>query len=342
MTEHENLIEHNENNLLHNRNKKPSIFFRLFKLLVWIWIIYSIFFYNSYSNFLENKIITTDDYKLKIDSWDTFYSLSEKFWIDNFYLKVYLKLNNPGFNLQAWEYNILKNSNIEDIIIQLKNPENNDEKITILEWWNIYDIDDLLTKKWLIKSWDFINNWWIYEGLFYPDTYNINPNNFVLKDFATKMMDNFDTKVRNNLPDEYKSKQALEELLKLASIVEREANSKDNPEEVAIIAWILKKRLDENWFIWADITVCYPYELTSKECTPSFIWQHITDKNDYNTRTMLWLPKTPIWNPSWKTINATANYKVTAYYYYLHDNNWDIHYARTNEEHINNKNRYLR
>ena len=323
-------------------HRKQNIIFRLFKLLIWIIVIIWIIKYNSYSNF-KNEILINENNTIKINKWETFYSLSNKLDISKNNLKVYLKFNKPDYNLQAWEYNITSWSKISDIIESLKNPVINEEKITILEWWNIYDIDDLLTNKWLIKKWDFINNWWDLEWMFYPDTYNINKSNFNLDIFVKKVLNNFDNKVRNKLPKEiWYNKEKLEELLILSSIVEKEANQRDNPEEISIIAWILKKRLEENWFIWADITVCYPYKLTSKECTPSFIWKHINDKNDYNTRTKLWLPKSPIWNPSWKTINATYNYKKTPYYYYLHDNYWRIHYAKDNNEHINNKNKYLK
>jgi UPF0755 protein len=125
----------------------------------------------------------------------------------------------------------------------------------------------------------------------------------------------------------------------LASIVEKEEKS---VKEKATVAWVLKKRLNENWFIWADATVCYPYELTFDECTPKFIWNHIQDKNDYNTRTKLGLPKTPICNPSALSIEAVYNAKNTPYYYYLHDENWQIHYAKTNEEHVANKMLYIK
>jgi UPF0755 protein len=125
----------------------------------------------------------------------------------------------------------------------------------------------------------------------------------------------------------------------LASIVEKEEKS---TKEKATVAWLLKKRLNENWFIWADATVCYPYELTFDECNPKFIWNHIQDKNNYNTRTKLGLPKTPICNPSNNSIEAVYNSKDTPYYYYLHDENWQIHYAKTNEEHVANKMLYIK
>jgi UPF0755 protein len=125
----------------------------------------------------------------------------------------------------------------------------------------------------------------------------------------------------------------------LASIVEKEEKS---VKEKATVAWVLKKRMKENWFIWADATVCYPHELTFDECTPTFIGNHIQDENDYNTRNKLWLPITPICNPSNNSIEAVYNAKDSQYYYYLHDENWQIHYARTNEEHVANKMLYIK
>jgi UPF0755 protein len=68
----------------------------------------------------------------------------------------------------------------------------------------------------------------------------------------------------------------------------------------------------------ADITVCYPYKLTSEECK-LVVSKYIREKNDYNTRTKYGLPKTPIGNPSYETIYATVYDTKTPYYYYLHD-----------------------
>jgi UPF0755 protein len=99
----------------------------------------------------------------------------------------------------------------------------------------------------------------------------------------------------------------------------------------------LKKRLNSGWQIWADVTVCYPHELTSNECK-MVISKYISEISEYNTRTMVWLPKTPIWNPSFETINATLNDEKTDYWYYLHNiSTGKIYYARTNAEHEANK-----
>ncbi len=270
-------------------------------------------------------------------------------------MKVYLKLNPPNKDLFAWNYKLKSWLNLGWVINSLSNPITNDLSLTILEWWNIYDIDVKLSKNNLIKTWElislnkqqlddykkdyiFLKNALTLEWFLYPDTYSVNPNSFNLGDFVKTMLSNFDTKVIKEL-DINPTDTDLQNNLILASIVEKEEKS---IKEKARVAWILKKRMKENWFIWADATVCYPYEVTFDECTPKFIVNHIDDKNEYNTRTKLGLPKTPICNPSNDSIEAVYNTKDTPYYYYLHDSNWQIHYARTNEEHVANKMLYIK
>lgn len=127
----------------------------------------------------------------------------------------------------------------------------------------------------------------------------------------------------------------------MASIVQKEANKKDNPEEIAIIAGILKKRLDEGWMIGADATICYPYEIATQDCGPSEVLEYLYEKNEYNTRQMVGLPITPIANPEAEVIDATINSLDSAYYYYLHDNSGQIHYGITGADHERNKIRYI-
>lgn len=340
-----------------NPIKKSNPIIRIIKLLIWITIISFIFIYKWYMDF-KTDILNEKEIVIEIKSWDTINELSEKLNINSNYLKFYLNKNNNEFELITWNFKISKNSNIDQILVDLQNPIiENEINITILEWWNIYDIDNYLTNKKLIEKWDYINyvtnkekiiqlteffpflNWLeTLEWYLYPDTYTVISNNFKINVFVIKQLDNFEIKVYNKLFSEYENEK-IEEVINLASIVEKEEK---NPAEKKAVAWILKKRLDNWWMIWADITVCYPHELTANECK-MVISKYINEVSEYNTRTMQWLPKTPIWNPSYETINATLNYKNTSHWFYLHDTKtWKIYYADTNEWHTINKNRYLR
>jgi UPF0755 protein len=57
---------------------------------------------------------------------------------------------------------------------------------------------------------------------------------------------------------------------------------------------------------------------------------------------MRWYTPTPISNVPVSSWKAAMNPESSPYYYYLHDNDGYIHYGKTNEEHIANKQQYLR
>lgn len=327
----------------------------MIKFITWLLIIFWLVFGFNYYSF-TSKVLIEKEKKIYVKSGSNFYTVWKDLELNEKFMKIYLKYNKPDFELKEWYYKIKENSNIKDIINALKIPTNWDKKATILEWWNIYDIDNYLKEKWLIKEWDFIKasgniNTSKYpflsqikslEWFLYPDTYDIDEKNFSNELFIKTMLDNFEKKVYSK-ELKWKSPKEILEIINLASIVEKEANIRLWwEEEASKVAWILKKRLDENWFLWADATVCYQYKIKSKDCTPKFVNEQIYNKDQYNTRKILWLPKTPISNPSIISIKAVLFPKESPYYYYLHDNDWKIHYARTNQEHIENKNKYVK
>lgn len=334
------------------RNKSKN------KNLLSIWIIAFIILISPflyYNNSIKKSIIS-DDINLEIKKGDTYYSLSSKLDINSNILKIYLKLNSPAKSLNAWVYKLEAWDNLDNVIEKLqKESLSSETNLTLLEWRNIYDIDSYLSYKWLIKTGEFIEkttnfdktliskypflaNSISLEWFLYPDTYSIEEVSFDLDTFIDRLLWNFKTRVYDKILLSFGNKEILD-IINLSSIVEKEER---DPLQKAIVAWILKKRLEENWYLWADATVCYPHKATKETCTPSFVVNHIYEKNSYNTRTLLWLPLSPICNPSLETIEATINIKVTPYYYYLHDNNWKIHYATTNLEHERNKSLYLK
>lgn len=308
--------------------------------------------YYSYSNIWW---ISLTKENFEIVAWDTAATLPSKagFSINSLLYKFWLKSNFPDYNLMQWKYVVPKWSTVNDLFNTiLKKAKNDDISITILPWWNIYDIDDALASKWLIDKWELISlssnipnslketfnflSWNSLEWYLYPDTYQINPKSD-LTGIVKVLLQEFNDKVW--LKYKNLSKNKFYSYLILASIVEKEERNDDNR---PIVAWILQKRLDEWMAIWADATVCYYYKLTQKECTPSFISEKIYIKTPYNTRSSLWLPPTPISNMTIGAFNAAANPEKTSFYYYLHDNIWEIHYAETLKDHNLNKNIYLR
>ncbi|NUJ97626.1 endolytic transglycosylase MltG [Candidatus Gracilibacteria bacterium] len=326
---------------------------KFIKLVIIFFIIFGVGFFVMYNNF-SKSIVVKEQKIIEIKEGDNFYSLSNMLKIDKNLFKIYLKFNPPSFDLQKGKYVIKEKSSLGNVIKQLQNPINEDIQITFLEGWNVYDIDEKLSQMGLIKKEEFIekvtHNFKNFqqdfaflekietlEGFLYPDTYNINPSSFTLDGLIYKMLKNFQDKVISKGEKKYSSKELLEIII-LSSIVEKEEK---NPSEKATVSGILKKRLDEGWMLGADATVCYPHKLTSEECK-MVVSKYIGEKNDYNTRTMVGLPITPISNPSAETIFATMNSKSSPYYFYLHGSDGTIHYAVDNAGHEANKSKYLK
>lgn len=341
---------------LENKDKKQNPIIRIIKLLIWLAIFIFIIKYIWYSNFTSEPLIL-ETKTVSVKSKETYTSIWDKLWLDKTYFRLYRKYNNLE-ELKVWNYQIPENANIEQILEALQKPIFQTENITLLEGWNIFDIDEYLSNKSLIKKWEYISyaenpdkikaltNFfpfieWVksLEGYLYPDTYTVNPAEFAINKFVIVQLETFETKVYNKIfKNTAISIENLQSVINLASIVEKEEKNSDYKKTVA---GILKKRLKEGWMIGADITVCYPYRLTAHECK-LVVSKYIRDKNEYNTRTMRGLPKTPIGNPSYDTIESTLNYNKTSYYFYLHDKKWKIFYAETNAQHEYNKYNYMK
>lgn len=356
--ENQDFFNINQNMFSNLSEKKSSNNKKFIKIILTIIAVFFVWFM-TYFNSFGNQIITEKSLNIKIEKWDTFYSIPKKLAEKNIHInetlfRLYIKINMPSFPLYAWVFTIPAWANLKDSINAFSNQIKTETNITILEWWNIFDIDERLYNLWLIEKWEFeklalepkitlkkdfpfLRRAETLEWFLYPDTYNIDKNNFDAESFAIVMLKNFDKKVYSKI-EGYNLNNFME-MMKIASIVEKEEK---NPREKPIVAGILYKRYREFWQIWADITACYAHKMTSNDCRLK-LSSVILDKNEYNTRQMVWLPKTPISNPNFNTIQATINKENTDYYYYLHDvSTGIIYYSRTLQEHNIKKDIYIR
>ena len=341
--------------------KQKKKWFKLWRLLLLIIIVIVVLKSVFWPVTLQRHVVIT--------KWDWFSEFIEDLpKKKQIWLKIRIKMWKSNLDIQKiaeWTYNFTGTYNQIDFLnIIAEWPKTEYERYTVLEWWSIYDIDYDLTKKWYINEWEYIkfvtDNTYIsryqqrYEFLskawnittlewfLYPDTYNIDIQwDFVdqlvylqLENFKNRVWDKYSTQVENF------SKLSWYDIIKMASIVEKEEKSATNR---PVVAWIFLNRIAANMLIWADITLCYGLEQPYETCTPSLIAQKVSDKsNIYNTRQNPGLTPQPISNPSVWSIAAVLNYEKTDYYFYLHDNNWNIHYGKTNEEHNANKAKYLK
>lgn len=164
------------------------------------------------------------------------------------------------------------------------------------------------------------------EGFLYPDTYYFEREN--LKGNIIMMLENFNKKFFEVFKD-YKGNLTKYDVLKLASIVEKEAVV---DEERDLIAGVFMNRLEIGMPLQADPTLKYildnpSYTLSSKE---------LEIDSPYNSYKYNGLPPTPICNPSVKSIVAVLNPKKTDYLYFVADGEGRHLFAKTFEEHLRN------
>lgn len=235
--------------------------------------------------------------------------------------------------LQAGDFRLNRTMNARDIAQELTHGYL-DIWVTTLEGWRVEEIANRLAKDLDIPEVEFLKV--SREGYMFPDTYLI-PREATPGAIAKIFLDTFNQKVTAQMKeDAAKQDLSFDEVLILASIVEREGRTdSDRP----IIAGILLKRLKADWPLQADATLQYAlgYQLGEK----TWWKKSLTDedkkiRSPYNTYRNPGLPPAPISSPGLAAINAVLYPEDSPYWFYLHDPEGSVHYARTIEEHNDN------
>ncbi len=173
-----------------------------------------------------------------------------------------------------------------------------------------------------------------YEGFLFPDTYHV-PVDYTALELTELLAETYKKKTAH-LVDEWKESTLTEsEIVTLASIVEREANTE---ESMSLVASILLRRLEIGMALQVDASMEYILGKPLKELTP----EDLQIDTPYNTYLYPGLPPTPIGNPGLRSMEAVLHPVETDYLYYLTDENGEFHYAKTFDEHRQNIAKYLK
>lgn len=254
----------------------------------------------------------------------------------SFYIVV--KLLGIERKIEAGDFRLNRSMHAKDIAKELTHGIL-DIWITTLEGWRVEEIATKLTKELDIPAQEFLK--WAQEGYMFPDTYLISKD-ATASAIAKNFQDTFDVRVTTAMrEDTKKTGLTIEEVIVLASIVEREGKSE---EDRPVIAGILLNRLKADWPLQADATLQYALGYQANE--KSWWKKYLTDEDKkisspFNTYEHVGLPPFPISNPGLSSIRAVIYPAKTDYWYYLHDPNGGVHYAKTLEEHNANVDKYL-
>lgn len=177
------------------------------------------------------------------------------------------------------------------------------------------------------------------EGYLFPDTY------LVAKDFSVaELVDLLMTEhqsVLMELQNQYGSTTYTNtELVTLASLVEREANT---AESMRIVAGIFNNRLELGMALQADASIGYVLDTPLNELRAGQLASSLRELDSpYNTYLYPGLPPTPICNPGRQALAAVFNPIESDYLYYITGNDGEFYYAETYQQHLQNIERYLR
>ncbi len=252
-----------------------------------------------------------------------------------FLLIKFLKIDN---DLQAGDFRLNRAMDATAIAHELTHGIV-DVWVTTLEGWRSEEIASKLNKELDIPESEFLR--YAKEGYMFPDTYLI-PHTATSAAIVQLFLDTFNKKITSQMRlDAQKTGLSFDQIITLASIVEREGRTDDDR---PVIAGILLKRIKAGWPLNADATL--QYALGYQSAGKTWWKKEITsaDKlinSPYNTYTHPGLPPAPIANPGVASIKAVIYATDTPYWFYLHDDKGVAHYAKTIEEHGENIAKYL-
>ncbi|MDG2005270.1 MAG: endolytic transglycosylase MltG [Novosphingobium sp.] len=171
------------------------------------------------------------------------------------------------------------------------------------------------------------------EGSILPESYD-----FSRGDKRDEVLRRMQAAMRRTLSELWKKRargiavKTPTQALILASIVEKETGK---PSERRMVAGLYSNRLKRGMLLQADPTIIYPIT-KGKPLGRRIRQSEIQAVNDYNTYTMVGLPKAPITNPGRESIAAVLNPAKTEALFMVADGTGGHAFSNTLEEHNRN------
>lgn len=212
------------------------------------------------------------------------------------------------------------------------------ERITVPEGLNSSEMAALFAKNGKFYAFDaseFERLASAQEGFLFPDTYLFLPN-VTAGDVVTAMRKNYEKRIATLSSDIRAFGKSTEDVIIMASIIEREARTEETRRTIAGILW---KRLAEGMPLQVDAAFVF---VNGKKDSKLLTLEDLAIDSPYNTYTHKGLPPGPIGNPGLDAISDTIHPISSPYYFYLSDSQGSMHYAVTHDEHVMNKELFLR
>ena len=266
-----------------------------------------------------------------------------------FFFKVVSRVLGKDAKYNYGKFEIERSSGYMALFERLTAPANvvESEKVTIPEGYEIYKIADLLESKGLIDKDKFYylvdNGNFDYEfikdipkremrleGYLFPDTYEFVANDeYGIINEMLGRFEQFYNKYKEHIDNSYLS---TDELITLASIIEREAGSADKK----LVSSVFHNRILSPEYPYLQSCATVQYVLKERKA----VLTHADTQIDspYNTYINPGLPVGPIASPGEEAIRAALFPEDTEYFFFVLGSDGTHHFAKTYDEHLNYKN----
>lgn len=270
---------------------------------------------------------------------------------------LFAALTGRSNSILPGQYTILSGHSGKAVLEQLVAGPTEDREVTVTikEGKTLDDVATLLEQKKVVsaaaflgivrKPGTFISTWSTdlfaskppsvdLEGYVFPDTYRLfkdSPAESVVTRMVKNMDERLDPAFRNEIAA---SGHSLHDILTMASILEKEGN---NTADWGMIADIFWRRINEGMPLQSDATVNYA---TGKSNVATTTINDTKFESPYNTYLNKGLPPGPIDNPGLRTMQAALHPTPNEYVYFLTYNGKAV-FAKTYDEHLANKRKYL-
>ena len=278
----------------------------------------------------------------------------------NFYLKF---KNVSGF--KSGLYHVSKSMTLDEIIAELsgagKDKDQNATKVLIREGEQLTDIakevekstkysaEDFMAKvqdedflrylvqkfpKLLTQSYNGYQVKYVLEGYLYPATYDMNDSK-TLQMLITEMVAKTDEVMSKYYDKILKSDYTLQQIMALASLIEKEGTKLEDRKKISSV---FHNRIKENMKLQTDVSVQYALG----EHKESLSLADLEVDSPYNLYLNYGVGPGPYNSPSEDSIVAALEPEKTDYLYFLADiHTKEIYYAKTYEEHLELKAKYI-
>ena len=252
--------------------------------------------------------------------------------------KLLLRITSRSSDLKAGRFDLRKNSSDLEVINCIKTGQcTHYEKVTFLEGWRSEEMAEALAASGISDGHAFLNivRAQNLEGKLFPSTYLFADNTP-----AQKVVDEMVGQYKKNISPlfkKYNTNLTENQVLTLASIVEREAVVHDERPKIAAVylnRFYMGKRLE------ADPTVQYALGFAINEnryWKKGLTYKDLKVDSPYNTYRNEGLPPGPICNPGVKSVEAVLNPQPGfEALFFVADNTGRHVFSRTFAEHKRN------